>query len=59
NTPSRLAALKSDPWEDFRAAAKPIPEGARATRRRPGESAGETPRHAGRSRVWSLEHDRN
>ncbi|HEY0291400.1 MAG TPA: DNA ligase D [Hansschlegelia sp.] len=28
NTPSRLAALKSDPWEDFRAAAKPIPEGA-------------------------------
>ena len=25
NTPQRLAAQKSDPWEGFRAAAKPLP----------------------------------
>ena len=25
NTPTRLAALTSDPWEDFRAAAEPLP----------------------------------
>lgn len=26
NTPTRLAALKNDPWEDFRKAAKPLPK---------------------------------
>ncbi|HWT62518.1 MAG TPA: DNA ligase D [Ochrobactrum sp.] len=26
NTPTRLAALKSDPWQDFRKAAKPLPK---------------------------------
>jgi bifunctional non-homologous end joining protein LigD len=33
NTPSRLASLKSDPWEGFRSAAAPM-EKSKATRRK-------------------------
>lgn len=29
NAPQRLASLKKDPWEDFRAAAKPLPKKAK------------------------------
>ncbi|MGA0532822.1 DNA ligase D [Hansschlegelia sp. KR7-227] len=34
NTPTRLAALGSDPWEGFRAAAAPIPTASTAKRRK-------------------------
>ncbi|MFD1703475.1 DNA ligase D [Methylopila henanensis] len=36
NMPARLAAMASDPWENFRKAAAPIPDGAKTKRRRAG-----------------------